>query len=335
MQKTLTVIDLSAIRKNAEGVRKLIGDRTFYAVVKADAYGHGALEVAREIEDIADGFCVAIVDEGVALRVGGISKPVLVFTPPLDGEDAQLMRFYGLTPTVCGEESARLCGDMPCQIAINTGMNRYGCSVQGLDKLLQILGREQVTGVYSHLFAAEDTNVCARQLALFRCGADFVCSRSRAAVRHIAASGGVLRGGEYLLDGVRCGLLLYGYAPQGFKADWLKPAMKVYARLTQKTSPVIGRGVGYNFADKKYSALYTYRLGYADGFARGVPLGEKTLCMDAFISEVGRDNLPVFTNADEYAAKCGTISYEALCSVSRRSRRIYEKGAEISLQNKA
>ncbi|MDE6558066.1 MAG: alanine racemase, partial [Clostridia bacterium] len=71
MQKTLSVINLSAVRSNAQFIRNKIGNRFFYAVVKADAYGHGAAEIAREIEDIADGFCVALVEEGVELRVNG------------------------------------------------------------------------------------------------------------------------------------------------------------------------------------------------------------------------------------------------------------------------
>ena len=83
MQKTLSVIDLFAVRQNALKIRSLVGGRKFYAVVKADAYGHGAEEVSRAIENIVDGFCVAIVEEGIALRLAGMSRPIFVFTPPL------------------------------------------------------------------------------------------------------------------------------------------------------------------------------------------------------------------------------------------------------------
>ena len=77
MQKTLSIINLPAIRENALRIKALCGNK-FFAVVKADAYGHGAEEVSRYIEDIADGFCVAIIEEGIALRVGGITKQILV-----------------------------------------------------------------------------------------------------------------------------------------------------------------------------------------------------------------------------------------------------------------
>ncbi len=98
--------------------------------------------------------------------------------------------------------------------------------------------------------------------------------------------------------------------------------MRVYARRTQQTG-FIGGGVGYNYADREYKRLSAYRLGYADGFLRGVPLGEKTLCMDAFLRNGGGELLCVMKDADEYARRCGTISYEVLTSVTRRSEKIY------------
>ncbi len=328
MQKTLSVINLSAIRSNAQFVRSLVGNRFFWAVVKADGYGHGAAEVAREIEDIVDGFCVAIADEGAELKINGISKPVLVLAPPLDFEDAEKINYYGLTPTVTDVKSARLVGKMKCHVAINTGMNRYGCFGKELDEVLSILDKGQIEGVYSHLYAAENAMHCKRQAAAFRIAVDRVRAHSPEAFAHLSASGGILRGGEYLFGGVRCGLMLYGYAPKGFKAAALKPALKVYARLSHETE-VTGGGVGYNIADRAYKRLYTYRLGYADGFFRGVPLGEKTLCMDAFVGTERAEYLPVFTDAEAYAARCGTISYEVLCSVTGRSLRVYERTAEI------
>lgn len=330
MQKTVSVINLSAIRSNANYVRSLIGNRLFYAVVKADAYGHGAAEVAREIEDIADGFCVALSDEGAELRINGVTKPVLVLAPPLGEEDAAKINYYGLTPTVSGVKSARLVGKTRCHVAINTGMNRYGCFGEELSGVLKILDKGQIEGVYSHLYAAENAAHCKRQAAAFRAAVAKVKEHSPEAAAHLSASGGILRGGEYLFDGVRCGLMLYGYAPKGFKAPALKPALKVYASLSNETE-VTGGGVGYNIADKPYKRLYTYRLGYADGFWRGVPLGEKTLCMDAFVSTERAEYLPVFTDADAYAARCGTISYEVLCSVTRRSLKVYERTAEIQI----
>lgn len=324
MQKTLSVIDLRAIRSNALRVRQLLGTRKFYAVVKADAYGHGAEEVARYIEDIADGFCVAIMDEGAALRISGVSKPVLVFTPPLDSSDAERARFYNLTVTVNSVQTARLVKGIPCHIKVNTGMNRLGCNLNELAAVLDSLDPDRTEGIYSHLYAPESTERSLRQLKIFERAEELAKSKVGHIWAHIAASGGIIRGGKFLKDGARCGILLYGYAPSGFKPNGFQPALKVYARRTQVT-PFIGGGIGYNAADKNYKNLSAYRLGYADGFLRGVPLGEKTLCMDAFIKDGGKDLECVMSNADVYAKRCGTISYEVLTSVTHRSERIYER----------
>lgn len=323
MQKSIAVIDLCAIERNARYIRKILKDKKFYAVVKADGYGHGASEVARRIEDICDGFCVAIAEEGAALRVAGISKPVLVFTPPLDKDDTERMAYYNLTATVNSEHTARLARGLQCQIKLNTGMNRYGCNLGELSAVLKALDAERIEGLYSHLYAAEDGAASLAQLKTFNRAEKLVKGVNSDICAHLSASGGLLRGGEFLKDGARCGILLYGYAPEGFKAA-VTPAMRIYARRAQKTQ-FIGGGAAYACAVKDYKELYTYRLGYADGFFRGVPLGENKLCMDAFVSESGGNDAYtcVLDDADAYARRCGTIAYEVLTSVSRRSERIY------------
>lgn len=324
MQRTISKISLPAIRQNALKIKSLCKTAKFFAVVKADAYGHGAEEVSRYIEDIADGFCVAIIEEGISLRVAGILKPILVLTPPLDGFDVERAKYYNLTLTVNSVHTANLLNGAACHIKINTGMNRLGCNVGELPALLEKLPPESIEGVYSHLYAPEDARASANQLALFEMAKNRVKSINPQAVAHLSASGGLLRGEKYLFDGVRCGILLYGYAPAGFSSNGFKPALKVYARQTQITR-FIGGGVGYNHADKNYNKLYSYRCGYADGFKRGVPLGEKTLCMDSFVSRFGGDEQCVMDNAEEYAKRCGTIAYEVLTNVTRRSEKVYER----------
>lgn len=322
MQKTLSFVNLRAIRHNAIKVRSMLGDKFFYAVVKADAYGHGAEETARYIEDIVDGFCVAIIEEGIALRVAGIVKPVLVFSPPLDESDVARAEFYSLTLTVNCLQTARLIGNAKCHIKVNTGMNRVGVCLSDLPEVLNALNAEQIEGVYSHMYAPHDGVASARQLKVFERAEELVRTKQKDICAHFASSGGLLRGGKYLKYGVRCGILLYGYAPQGFKKRGFEPALSVYARRIQ-TTRFIGGGVGYNLADKNYKTLTTFRLGYADGFFRAVPLGEKNLCMDAFIREDGGELICVMKDADEYARRCGTISYEVLTKITRRSERVY------------
>ncbi len=326
MQKTLSVINLRNIRANALKIRAKTGNKKLFAVVKADAYGHGAEEVARAIEDVCDGFCVAITDEGAALRIAGISKPILVFAPPLDRADVERSALYGLDLTVNSVKTARLIGGLSAEcrlhIKVNTGMNRTGCNLKELPEVLRVADTRFLEGVYSHLYAPQNAAACHNQLKIFNRAEELVRSKKPDVCAHISASGGLLRGGGFIKDGVRAGILLYGYAPSGFSASGFKPAMRVYARRTQQTG-FIGGGVGYNYADREYKRLSAYRLGYADGFLRGVPLGEKTLCMDAFLRNGGGELLCVMKDADEYARRCGTISYEVLTSVTRRSEKIY------------
>lgn len=323
MQKTLAVVNLNNLRYNAKYIRNILGDKKFYAVVKADGYGHGGAKVALAIEDIADGFCVAITDEGVWLRLAGVTKPVLVLSPPLGKDDVLRAKFYNLTLTVNSLKTARLIGGCPCHIKINTGMNRLGCNIGQLPEILNVLDSEQIEGVYSHFYNPLDTAARDGQLKLFNRAEELVKAVKPDACAHLAASGGILCGTKYLKDGARCGILLYGYPPEGFKAD-VKPVLKVYARRTQITE-FIGGGAGYASAAKNYKYLSIYRLGYADGFARTAPLGENNLCMDAFLRIGGKALQPVFENAEEYANRCGTISYEVLCAATRRSEIVYEE----------
>ena len=324
MQNTVARIDLGAIRANAAHLKRLAGGAKFYAVVKADAYGHGAVPVARALSGIADAFCVAIVDEGVELRVSGTDAPVLVLAPPMDGDDVRRMAAYGLQATVCDERTARLCAGLKVHIKVNTGMNRYGCAPRELPAVLSAAEKCSVVGVYSHMYAPHIADCAAEQLGLFSACADRVKSIFPSAVAHVSATAGTLMGGEYVMDGVRCGIGLYGYAPAGFADGALRPALKVYARRVQTFRPPVGRGAGYSAAAHDYARLSSYRAGYADGFARTLPLGEGNLCMDAFVSQSEDEELCIFSDADEYAARCGTISYEALCAVTKRSLRVYE-----------
>lgn len=323
MQKTLAVVNIKNLVDNALYVRDILGKRQFYAVVKANAYGHGAARVALALESVVDGFCVAITDEGAALRLAGITKPVLVFAPPMGEDDVLRAKYYNLTVTVNSVQTARMARGLPCIIKVNTGMNRFGCNLGDLERVLGSVDTENLQGVYSHLYAPQLRRDSAAQLRAFNVAEELVKSKKLNTFAHIAASGGLLAGEKYIKDGARVGILLYGYAPSGFKAD-VKPVLKVYARRAQ-TTRFYGGGAGYAPAEKQFNRLSTYRLGYADGFPRSSPLGTGKLCMDAFIREGGKKMQPVLENAEELAMANGTISYEILCAATRRAEIVYEE----------
>lgn len=323
MQRTLAVVNLKNLKYNAAFVRDILGNRQFYAVVKANAYGHGAARVALALESAVNGFCVAITDEGVALRLAGITKPILVFTPPLGADDVLRAKFYGLTVTVNSTYTAKTARGLPCHIKVNTGMNRLGCNICELEKVLNEVDKSDLMGVYSHLYAPQSRSAREEQLKIFNRAEELVKAKKLNTFAHIAASGGLLAGEKYLKDGARAGILLYGYAPHGFKAE-VKPVLKVYARKVQ-TTLFTGGGAGYAAAKKQYGSLTTYRLGYADGFFRRSPLGVSPLCMDSFIGGDEGDMRCVLNNAELLARQNGTISYEALCAATRRAEIVYEE----------
>lgn len=329
MQKTVAVVNLKNLTDNALYVRRIIGERSLFAVVKADGYGHGGAETALALESLVQGFCVAITDEGAALRLAGVTKPVLVLTPPLGADDVSRAGFYGLSVTVNSLQTAKMAKNLPCHIKVNTGMNRFGCDLTELRRILGALPPERIEGVYSHMYDPADPEAGMRQLRLFGEAEREVKKANPGAMAHFAASGGILAslkgewgsGAGLLKDGVRCGILLYGYPPEGFVAG-VKPVLKVYARLAQKTR-FIGGGAGYMKAAENYKSLSVYRLGYADGFFRDSGLGVSPLCMDSFISGDEEEYKLVFGDAAAYAKRRGTIPYEALCSVTKRAERVY------------
>lgn len=337
MQQNLSVIRTDHIRENAEYFCSLAEGGRLCAVVKADAYGHGAAAVAQSLRSVADMFAVALVDEGVQLRHAGTDKEILVLTPPLCEEEVlrgaleELIfsvgdaRDYALLKKVCLKYGIAV----RCHLKIDTGMNRYGFTRSSLRTFLRgkLCENVNVEGIFSHYCAPENNGVRERQLSLFlECCKDASYAFGPL-LRHISATGGTLSGAENHLDMVRIGIGLYGYLPQGFSLPQgtLKPAMCVYAQaVCSRSRPRGWAGYGQVPAPEQLSAI---RAGYGDGLFRKGGIGNvNNLCMDASLYPVllkKYEYVCVFSDADRYAAENNTISYEALCSVGRRSEKIY------------
>lgn len=309
-------------------------ERKIFAVVKANAYGHGIAEVAEAIEEIADGFAVTDVAEGIFLRMSGRRKPILVFTPPLDEADVYLSAEHDLTLTVCNFTSFRLIRRVAeeralpvrAHIKVNTGMNRLGlCGAPFKALCREISGQSavRIEGIYSHLYAPESGSAILQRKAFLR-EREVAEDRLGRLTAHLSATGGILRGEEFFFDGVRPGICLYGYVPNGFQNVGFLPAMQVYTRCIQ-SHRFFGGGVGYGKAEREYGDLSVYRLGYADGLPRNDRAfgAEGKLCMDSCIREgktaFGKRKL-VFSDAAKVARENGTIPYEVLCAATRRAK---------------
>ena len=328
MQQVMAKISLGRIRKNARLLRARAGV-PLLAVVKDDAYGHGAAAVAHALHGIAAGFCVATVREGASLRIAGIREDILVLAPPLDKEDALRLRAYELTGTVSSPRSLRLAAEAGflCHLAVNTGMNRYGvppAQAGRQARRAKSLG-VSLTGVYSHLWAPAEEAVRRQQFVLFRRAAEEVRAVFPCALCHLAATGGILAGREYCLDAVRPGIGLYGYLPAGFEGALpVQPAARIYASVSHACARV-GEGAGYQRAEKG-SRFYTLRLGYGDGFFRADGRGG-VLCMDARVcagdARIGERRL-VLNDFTRYAREHGTTEYEVLLRTLQGTEKEYD-----------
>ena len=332
------VISLKNIVYNANLIKSKIPNGVkFCAVVKADAYGHGAEKVSSAIYPIVDCFAVATPKEGIALRLCGIDKDILVLTKTFSCDILSAVN-YRLTLTVCDfndlavyEKAAkRLKTPVKIHIKFDTGMNRQGLKDE--DELLSAVNfcrRSKylvLDGLYSHFAAPE--NDFLRQIAIkrFLVAKSIVKEYNKKVNCHISASGGFIKG-EFF-DMVRIGILLYGYTPFDFCDIKVKPAMKVFAPVVTERKLFAGDCALYGEKRAKHDTDITLlRYGYADGLFRKEISGQfNNRCMDvtAIIGKAdGKKVMPVMTDANLLAEKYKTIPYEILVKCALRAEREY------------
>jgi len=284
---TRATIDLGAIAHNARLLRARTGPGVaLMAVVKADAYGHGATPVARAcLAAGATWLAVATVDEGAALRRDGIAAPTLVLGPSAPEEGATALA-RGLSLAMGSYEAAEelaatahaLGVTARVHVKVDTGLSRFGVPARRApDEIARIaaLPGLDLEGVYTHFAASEepDKSPALAQLSLFLNILDKLEKRGvRAPLRHAANSGAIFDLPGAHLNLVRAGIALYGYHPAGPDADGegLRPALTLRTRLMRVETVDAGTGVGYNhtYRTARPTALGLVPLGYADGLPR-------------------------------------------------------------------
>ena len=286
IRRTRVEVDLAAIVGNARTVRALAGTE-IYAVVKADAYGHGAVAVAQALTraKAASGFAVSLVEEGVTLREAGITAPILVMGPSQHGgEDEMVMA--SLTPVIGSEEDLAAIAavgnlrqrGIEAHLKIDTGMGRLGVPVERAGELV-IAARNngiQIVGLMTH-FACADTDAPEDPASMTRdqlrrfAVADAAVTKAGAPIRirHAANSSGGLLFPEARFDLVRTGIALYGNGRWPDGAARLQ-AMRLVTEVTQLRSITIGTSVGYGatWRAERPSRLAVLPVGYADGLPR-------------------------------------------------------------------
>lgn len=268
--KAWVEVDVDALVDNARTIAKIAGTRLL-PVVKANAYGVGAVLVSKALEPLDPwGYGVATIDEGAELRAAGITRPVLVFMPARAELFDEYDR-YQLTPAL-GEAGSILewttRGERPFHIEIDTGMGRAGVRWDEVEELSEAVDTPSLEGCYTHFHSAERRDGTAeRQLERFL-GAVARLPR-RPALLHVANSAAALRGTQFAFDLVRPGIFLYGGSP----ADDLpqpRPVVSVRARVLSMRRIRRGETVSYDgsWTAPRDTVVATLRCGYADGLRR-------------------------------------------------------------------
>jgi len=335
MHRSEITIDLGAVRRNVRRLRDALGKVELWAVVKADGYGHGAVDVGgAALGEGALALCVATVDEALPLRREFPGARILVMGPSSGREIAQA-RDVGLELTVTDDaipEGVRV------HLKLDTGMGRWGLSELPPPPV-------EVVGLMSHLATADsDPDFARAQISRF----EEATAAFPQFVRHIANSAAALRIPESHFDAARCGIALYGLSPFGESpaVDGLEPALRWDSHLAQVRQLAPGESTGYRraYVAQEPSWIGIVPVGYADGFRRDMTGAEVrvggeprrvvgVVSMDALAVELDRE-LPVGTPVtlvghgvlvEDHARVADTINYEVVCGINLspvRARRV-------------
>jgi alanine racemase len=288
VRPTRAEIDLDALRRNVHVLKNTAGAAKVWGVLKADAYGHGAPAVARTLDRAGiDGFCVALLEEGIELREAGISKPILVMGGYYGRAYEEVLE-RRLTPVIYSREHiegfrqalTRRNDDSPLAVhlKIDTGMARLGVRLSDVAEFtehMQNAPNLSVRGLMTHLATAdaESTEGMQEQLIRFDEATAVLAKRGiRAEVRHAANSAALLRR-ECLLDAVRPGVALFGVSPSASASSpQLRLCMRVRTEVTDVRWINAGETVGYGatFRATRRTRVATVAMGYADGLSRAL-----------------------------------------------------------------
>ena len=354
-------IDLDALAGNLRVLRQRVGAAAILAVVKADAYGHGAVAVARALErEGADWLGVALVEEGARLRRAGVDLPILVLGT-IQGGEIEEVRAHRLTPAVSSLDQLRMwasaggerAGAPPqsLHLKVDTGMHRLGLPATDWAAAAGLLAASpslRLDGLLSHLAEAEDLagDFTALQERRFAAALELF---SAAPIQHLANSAAALHRPSTRHSLVRAGLALYGIDPAR-RASELVGVMSVKARLVQIREIDAGERVGYgaSWVAPRPSRIGVVPLGYADGYPWRLGNHARAWIDGAFVPLVGAVSMDMVTldltgttaevggvvtlmagsadrgpTAVELAQRAGTVAYEILCHFGLRLPKQY------------
>lgn len=305
--RTYAKISIDAIENNLNELKSKLNTGVLtLAIVKADAYGHGAVGVSKAIQEKVDYFGIAELMEAVELREAGVEKPILVlsYTSPylyetlIKNELTQTIFNYD-DAVELSKAAVRLNKIARVHIAVDTGMSRIGffCNAESVEivKRINDLPNLYIEGIFSHYACAdcEDRSTTQRQTQIFK---DFIKSLEDRGmyipIKHLSNSAGILTCDEQF-DMVRMGIVLYGLYPDAFVDDGsisLQPAMKIVSHVIHVKEVPEGSGVsyGHTYFTKGKTRIATVCIGYADGFSRTLSNIGRVLINGKFAKIIGR-----------------------------------------------
>ncbi|NSL56825.1 alanine racemase [Uliginosibacterium aquaticum] len=344
----LARIDTAAFRHNYLVAKRHAGAARAWAVVKANAYGHGLLPCAEAVRDVADGFALLEISEALGLRAAGFTQPILMLEGFFAEDDLRLAAAHDISVVIHSQAQLALLEllelERPLNVGLkfNTGMNRLGFLPQQAPALLARLRASGKVGqitLMTHFANADDTGIAA-QLACFEgiaADSGLPCS--------VANSAALLRFPQAQRDWVRPGIMLYGGSPMPdlntAAALGLRPVMSLASRIIGVQSLQPGESVGYGslFRAERPTRVGVVACGYADGYPRHAPSGTPILVNGQRSRTLGRVSMDMLAceltdlaadvgssvtlwgeglAADEVASAAGTVSYELFCALAPR-----------------
>jgi alanine racemase len=352
-------IDLKALQHNFQLARQTAPNSQMMAVIKANAYGHGAVQVARALQS-ADAFALASVEEAVQLREAGVSQPLVLLEGVFDSDDVDAVVGYELQVVVHTLEQvdwleqARITAPLHLWLKVDTGMHRLGVSLDQADaerrRLCTLVNRcGGSLRLMSHLACADEPQHPANdaQLAAFR------SLEAAGLERSLANSAALLSRTDMHFEWVRPGIMLYGASPFDPAADRstkLRPVMTLESQLIAVQARSKGDSIGYgqSWTCPEAMPVGVAAVGYADGYPRHAPNGTPVLVNGKAVPLIGRVSMDMICvdlrsqpearagdpvqlwgsglPVEAVAARAGSISYELLCNVSQRVPRAYIHG---------
>ncbi len=356
MKAATAVIDRRVLRQNLQRIRNIAPQSRVVAVVKANAYGHGLLEAAHSLQD-ADYYGVARLGEALALRAGGVLKPILLLEGFFAAEDLPLLVRHGIETAVHSSEqlealeNAELAAPLKVWLKIDTGMHRLGVAPENAEsfyqRLLQCANVIQPVNSMSHFSRADEpeSDYTLKQMQSFQS-----VTQGKSGLKSIAASGGVLLWPASHLDLVRPGIILYGVSPLATaeaSSFGLQPAMTLTSSLIAVREHRAGEPVGYGgiWTSTRDTRLGVVAIGYGDGYPRTAPSGTPVLVNGREVPIVGRVSMDMISvdlgpdaqdkvgdeailwgaelPVERIAAFTGISAYELITTLTSRVARIY------------